>query len=323
MINHYDVFNGDADGLCALIQLRLAEPRESKLITGVKRDISLVKQVAVDEPASITVLDISLDKNRQAVDALLAAGCEIHYIDHHFPGEQLPDHPNFKTQIDSDPLICTSLLVDQQLNGRYRNWAITAAYGDNLIAVADQLAAESGLSEEQAASLKQLGTCLNYNGYGASIEDLLFHPAELFEQLKGYEDPLELVQEQGAYWTRLRQGYEADMAKGLNASALVDEQGLYCITLPNEPWARRVSGVLGNELANVRPESACAVLTETDADHYLVSLRAPLSNRTGADEVACQFETGGGRKAASGINKLPKAEFERLVDSMRQQWSTG
>jgi len=69
MINHYDVFNGDADGLCALIQLRLAEPRESKLITGVKRDISLVKQVAVDEPASITVLDISLDKNRQAVDA--------------------------------------------------------------------------------------------------------------------------------------------------------------------------------------------------------------------------------------------------------------
>ena len=26
---NYDVFNGDADGICALIQLRLAEPRES------------------------------------------------------------------------------------------------------------------------------------------------------------------------------------------------------------------------------------------------------------------------------------------------------
>ncbi|GHD53921.1 hypothetical protein SAMN05216429_101155 [Marinobacter persicus] len=30
----YDVFNGDADGICALIQLRLAEPAETTLITG-------------------------------------------------------------------------------------------------------------------------------------------------------------------------------------------------------------------------------------------------------------------------------------------------
>ncbi|MGK0374442.1 MAG: hypothetical protein ACJA2E_000911, partial [Arenicella sp.] len=28
-----DCFNGDADGICALTQLRLAEPRESLLIT--------------------------------------------------------------------------------------------------------------------------------------------------------------------------------------------------------------------------------------------------------------------------------------------------
>ena len=39
-----DVFNGDADGLCALHQLRLAEPRESVLVTGVKRDIALVER---------------------------------------------------------------------------------------------------------------------------------------------------------------------------------------------------------------------------------------------------------------------------------------
>jgi hypothetical protein len=35
----YDVFNGDADGICALVQLRLAKPIQSNLITGVKRDI--------------------------------------------------------------------------------------------------------------------------------------------------------------------------------------------------------------------------------------------------------------------------------------------
>jgi hypothetical protein len=42
---NYDLFNGDADGICALIQLRLAHPKESILITGIKRDIKLLKNL--------------------------------------------------------------------------------------------------------------------------------------------------------------------------------------------------------------------------------------------------------------------------------------
>ncbi len=38
----YDIFNGDADGICALLQLRKAEPRDAQLVTGVKRDINLL-----------------------------------------------------------------------------------------------------------------------------------------------------------------------------------------------------------------------------------------------------------------------------------------
>lgn len=45
MTHHIDVFNGDADGICALIQLRLANPVESQLITGVKRDIALLQKL--------------------------------------------------------------------------------------------------------------------------------------------------------------------------------------------------------------------------------------------------------------------------------------
>lgn len=44
---HFDLFNGDADGLCALVQLRQAEPKDSTLITGVKRDLALVSRVPV------------------------------------------------------------------------------------------------------------------------------------------------------------------------------------------------------------------------------------------------------------------------------------
>ena len=64
---HYDVFNGDADGILALVQLRLAEPKESQLITGVKRDISLLKRVDVEQASSVTVLDISMEKNQEAL----------------------------------------------------------------------------------------------------------------------------------------------------------------------------------------------------------------------------------------------------------------
>ena len=36
----YDLFNGDADGLCALHQLRMLQPRDTVLLSGTKRDIA-------------------------------------------------------------------------------------------------------------------------------------------------------------------------------------------------------------------------------------------------------------------------------------------
>ena len=57
-----DVFNGDADGICALVQLRLAKPAQAKLVTGVKRDIHLLEHLQVQKHDIVTVLDISLKK---------------------------------------------------------------------------------------------------------------------------------------------------------------------------------------------------------------------------------------------------------------------
>lgn len=62
-MTHYDVFNGDADGILSLVQLRQVEPRESILVTGVKRDTDLLKKVPLDKVVKkITVLDISMEK---------------------------------------------------------------------------------------------------------------------------------------------------------------------------------------------------------------------------------------------------------------------
>ena len=69
-----DIFNGDADGICSLIQLRLSEPRASTLITGVKRDISLVDRVDCQAGDRGPGLDVSLDRNRGRVVDVLDVG---------------------------------------------------------------------------------------------------------------------------------------------------------------------------------------------------------------------------------------------------------
>lgn len=320
-MQNYDVFNGDADGICALIQLRLAEPVESTLITGVKRDIELVKKLPLTEQVQATVLDISLDKNREAVGALLGNGSRVFYVDHHFPGEKLDEHPGFTAIIDTQPTICTSLLVDQYLGGRFHNWAIAATFGDNLNAVGEDLTAKAGLSAEQGESLKTLGVCINYNGYGSTVEDLHFHPADLYQEFVKFEDPLDLIAAEPPAWLKLRDGYEADMTQGLAAPVLAESVSSLVVKLPNKAWARRVSGVLGNELANRNPDKACAIVTEKADGAYLVSIRAPLSNRSGADELARQFPSGGGRKAAAGINELPASQLDEFLNAFAEFWS--
>jgi len=199
-----DVFNGDADGICALHQLRLAEPVESILVTGVKRDIALLKRVRVSAGDEVTVLDISLDKNRDDLVRVLEAGASVRYFDHHFAGE-IPDHDSLDANIDTDANVCTSLLVNESLNGKYLPWAVTAAFGDNLFTSAEDAATPLNLSCEQLEQLKELGTCINYNGYGASLDDLIYTPEDLYQLIKPYEDPFDFIDNEAGY-KKLRDG---------------------------------------------------------------------------------------------------------------------
>ena len=311
-----DVFNGDADGICALHQLRLAQPAASTLITGVKRDISLVKQVQSKSGDEVTVLDISLDKNRDELLRVLETGASVTYFDHHFAGD-IPEHDNLQANIDTDANVCTSLLVNASLNNQFLPWAVTAAYGDNLFSSAEEAAKLLGLSSDQLEQLKELGTCINYNGYGASLDDLIYTPVALYELIKPYSDPFDFINNESGY-QRLRDGYYDDVkqAEQIAAEYLSDSHALFI--LPNEKWARRVSGVFANSLAQKFPARAHAMLTEQSDGAYLVSVRAPLENKTGADDLCRQFPTGCGRKAAAGINKLPADQMKVFTDAFTQ-----
>jgi len=311
-----DVFNGDADGLCALHQLRLAQPEEATLVTGVKRDISLLKRVQAGAGDEVTVLDISLDKNREDLDRLLDAGAKVRYFDHHFAGE-IPVHAQLDVHINTDANVCTSLLVNGVLKNRYLAWAVTGAYGDNLYTSAEAIARPLQLDVPQLEQLKQLGTCLNYNGYGASLEDLIYSPEDLYRLLQPYADPFDFIQQEAGYQTLL-EAYNSDFSRAHALNPEYQDAAHALFMLPDEKWARRVSGVYANDLAQQNPDRAHAMLTRKADGGFLVSVRAPMSNKTGADELCRQFDTGGGRKAAAGINHLPADQYDGFLEAFRQ-----
>jgi len=312
----YDVFNGDADGICALQQLRLHTPKQSKLITGLKRDIDLLARVPAKAGDDITVLDISLDKNRAALDRVLKAGASVFYADHHYPGE-IPQHDNLHVHIDVTADTCTSLIVNQYLDSAYARWAVVGAFGDNFDAAATELGRGIGLDDAELASLQQLGICLNYNGYGFELEDLMFHPAELYEILHPFADPRDFLINNPPYKALLQQ-YQTDMQLSENVSPeTVNETGAVYV-LPNESWAKRIVGVMGNDLAKQNPDLAHALLVDMGEGGYRVSVRAPYNRKQGADELCRQFESGGGRKAAAGINQLSYNLLPQFLDKFNQ-----
>jgi hypothetical protein len=310
---HFDIFNGDADGILALHQFRLHTPKpEATLVTGVKRDIKLLNRIQEVRNSSITVFDISLDTNRDALLPLLDQGNEITYIDHHFAGN-IPDTDRLTVHINPAPTVCTSLIVDKLLKGKYRGWAVAAAYGDNLHDSAQEAAAALSLSREQLAALRELGELLNYNGYGADISDLHFAPDALYQALHPYDDPFSFLAESAVLAT-LRQGFTEDMALAMEQKEMDPSKNNRIYSFPNAPWARRVAGVFSNLRARERKDAAHALIVENDDTTLRISVRAPLNNRKDADTLCLAFPTGGGRTAAAGINSLPAEMLDDFLD---------
>jgi len=338
-----DVFNGDADGLFAAHQLRLAEPGPDpvavKVVTGLKREIALLERI--DLPAAgdaspgsplssrgrgdgegaphpqlqLRVFDIALGRNRAALERLLAAGATVRWFDHHHPGT-LPEHPRLRTCIDTAPDVCSSLLVDRELRGAYRRWAVAAAFGDNLAAVAHALGVSMGLTECELAQLRELGESVNYNGYGETLGDVLIAPAALYARLAGYADPLDFAADDPIV-TELAARRRTDLATAMQLPPWRESAAGAVFVLPDEGWSRRVLGSLANLLAERSSAAAFAVLKARADGTYMASVRAPLDRPKGADRLCRRFG-GDGRAGAGGIDRLPAGELDAFARAFEQ-----
>ena len=318
MPKSYDIFNGDADGLCALHQLRLAEPRAAELVTGVKRDIRLLDRVDACSGDQLTVLDVSMKSNSQALDRALQRGAHVQYFDHHMSGD-IPQHPALEAHIDTAADVCTSLIVDRYLTARHRMWAVVAAFGDNLVAAAIAAAQPLRLDHTELARLHELGECLNYNAYGESVEDLHYHPADLYQAIAPYKDPRHFIFDEPVF-NVLRSAYAEDLYRASELRPQLEDDAAAVYVLPNAAWSRRINGLFGNRLAQREPRRAHAILV-ANAAGYSVSVRAPLERPAGAGALCEKFENGGGREAAGGINGLPQVELDRFIAAFRSAFN--
>jgi hypothetical protein len=308
MSRQIDVCNGDADGLCAVVQWRLAHPGPAELVTGLKRDIELLERVQAGPGDDVLVCDVSMHRNGPALRRLLGQGARVRYFDHHHPGD-VPVHPQLQAHLDGDPCLCTSLLMDRFLQGRHRAWALVGAYGDNLGAVADRMADAGGWDAAQRAVLRRLGEAINYNAYGDTVADVHLPPDELFEHMHRHADPLQAWARDPVF-AQLDERRCADLEQGLRAPLRWESVSTVVRELPDAPWSRRVVGVLANEMQLRDPARAQVVLKLRAQGGFLVSLRAP-RDCAGSADALCRRFGGGGRAGAGGIDHL---EADRVPD---------
>lgn len=139
---------------------------------------------------------------------MLLRGVSVLYVDHH-GAARIPVHPLLHALIDNRPDVCTGILVDRYLQGRYRVWPVAAAFGDGLDRQAEALACSLSLDAQQTAALRDLGICLNYNAYGGALAELNVDPALLYVAMRRYADPFEFIQKE-ALCQRIRAARDRD-----------------------------------------------------------------------------------------------------------------
>lgn len=318
------LFNGDADGLIGQHLLYLSGLRPSLRITGMKRDLALLRRLPESFRGDVHVLDIGFKANAKDAEAFLArrAG-SLTWYDHHESGPLL-ESPEFKAHIHPTRGQCTGLIVNAVLGHRYDLWAAAAAFGDNQVSSAQAVLARHALDEADTLALRQLGEWLNYNAYGEA-GDALHTPLSVAQKLEAFDDPRTCFRDSGLF-----EGLAEQLAEDeAHASVLKPwrQQGNARVYLvPDAPWARRYGATWMNRLVQKHPDQAFAIFQERSDGNLLASLRAPQSGpfaSWSAATFAERYPTGGGRVQAAGINALPAEALQACAESFLQSFAGG
>jgi len=182
------------------------------------------------------------------------------------------------------------------------------------------MGAEAGLSDSETGCLREIGELINYNSYGTQVKDLYFPPEDLYRAIREYRSPFDFFEKSKTLKT-LKVGFNSDMNLALSQPEYKRCGKNRIFRFPDNPWARRDSGVFANLKARENPEGAHALITENRDESLRISVRAPLSNKHDADTLCRAFPTGGGRAAAAGINALPPDLLDNFLTKFEQTYA--
>ena len=245
-------------------------------------------------------------------------GAAVEYFDHHFTGDA-PLPGGVVAHIDTSPRVCTGMLVDRHLHGRQRIWAVVAAFGDNLVDAACDLAASLSVTTGALEALKDLGDALTHNSYSDRVEDAIVPPGRA--RASSSPTPIRCASLRRArvrghrrratarHRTRPRHRAGARAARGAGVRAARCGLGA--------PRARHLRQ-RGRQRASPRSRMRCVTVRE-DGD-YAVSVRAPRARPHGADALCRKFG-GNGRAAAAGIGRLPREELGEFVARLAERYA--
>ena len=257
-VRYVDVFHGDADGLCAVHQLRLARPvppgSPHQIVTGLKDDVELLARVRGAPGCIVTALDVSLDRNRAALLRVLDEGAEVQ---HRPPlrrcgaetSATAGAHRHGRRRVREH-------LVDALVGGAHRAWAVVGAFGDNL--------------ESAAAALAAAGARRGADRHAA--------PARRGPQLQRVRRQSRRCAAcarravSGHAGTRRPPGLRSDRPRrtpdrtaqvrprrSLTLAPLRFDADRAVYRLPAQPWSGRVIGTFANALARTHPRRGHAV----------------------------------------------------------------
>jgi hypothetical protein len=134
-----------------------------------------------------------------------------------------------------------------------------------------------------------------------------------------YRDPRHFLFDEPVF-NVLRNAYAEDLFRAGELEPYRETDGAAIYVLPDAAWSRRVNGLFGNRLAQADPKRAHAVLV-TKPGGYSVGLRTPVEKPRGAGALCEQFEGGGGREGAAGIDTLSERDFDRFVEALERAFS--
>lgn len=167
--------------------------------------------------------------------------------------------------------------------------------------------------------LRELGELVNYNAYGSTVEDLHFHPSQLYTILSAYPDPMSFLEDRPEALNILRAGYHSDWDIAEQAREIDISNAGQILSLPASPASNRISGLFANALVDEDPDKAFAILTHLDPEvgGYRVSVRAPSTRKTQAADQFAKAYGGGGRVKAAGIDHLKPCQVDGFIDAFQ------